>query len=308
MTARWWVFLFLLCVVSSAHAASFDCKKASTKTEKIICGNEPLSDLDSKLADVYAKAYAASGPVAKARMRAGQRTWLGFVSRNCDDAECITVAYQARIDQLEDVEKNTDVEGPIDKRGALEFEGLRLGEVLDDKKARRVLSGFSCRPDKLLSSIEHERVVSCRGSTTFEKQKMDAILDLHGNHQLASVFLFYDTPYPEEGVISTSVSEMENRLIATYGQPEILRTESAHQPIKYDPKDLIGMPGSSEQFDYGDDQWVFSNGASIVLEPSAGHQKVEGGTFLVVRLLALIALRAWVFLPLCRVTTRFRLF
>lgn len=277
MTARWWLCVVMLCAGFSAHAASFDCKKASTPTEKMICESTPLSDLDSKLADVYSKTFAAASPNAKVRLRAGQRTWLGLVSRNCDDVECITVAYQARIDQLEDVEKNTDVESPIDKRGALEFEGLRLGEVLDDKKARQVLSGFSCRPDKLLSSIEHERIVSCRGSTTFEQQRMDALLELHVNHQLASVFLSYDTPYPEEGVISTTVSEMENRLIATYGQPDILRTESVHQPIKYDPKDLIGMPGSSEQFNYGGDQWMFENGASIVLEPSAGHQKVEGG-------------------------------
>jgi uncharacterized protein len=277
MTARWWVFVFLLCVGSSAHAAGFDCKKASTQTEKIICGNIPLSDLDSKLADVYAKTYEASNPAAKAKLRVGQRIWLGFVNGICGDAECITVAYQARIDQLEGVEKNIDVEGPTDKRGALEFEGLRLGQMLDDKKARKVISGFSCRPDKLMSSIEHERVVSCSGRANFEKQEMDAILDLHGNHELASVFLCYDTPYPEEGVVSTSVSEMENRLIATYGQPEILRTESAHQPIKYGPKDLIGMPGSSEQYDYGGDQWVFANGASIILETCAGHQKVEGG-------------------------------
>jgi len=273
MTRQWMFFCLFLFLGVPAHAASFDCNKASTQTEKTVCGNGELSGLDTTLAEVYAKSLAASSPVAKAKLRAGERIWLGFLNGVCDDAECITVAYQARIDQLEDVGKNINVEGPFDKRGALEFKG----EVLDDKKARQVLSGFSCRPDKILSSIDHERAVSCRGSTTFERQRMDALLELHGNHQLASFVLSYDTPYPEEGVISTTVSEMENRLIAIYGQPDILRTESVHQPIKYDPKDLIGMPGSSEQYDDGGDQWAFANGASIVLEPFGGHQKIEGG-------------------------------
>jgi hypothetical protein len=83
----------------------------------------------------------------------------------------------------------------------------------------------------------------------------------------------YDTPYPLEGVNSTSVDEMEDRLIATYGQPDVLRPESKRQPVQYDPKDLL--PGNP--LNQGSDLWIFAHGASISMGWCAGHQKEPGG-------------------------------
>jgi uncharacterized protein len=274
---QWAFFCVFIFLGASVHAASFDCKKALSKTEKIICGSDELSHLDSELANKYQMAYAASGQAAQEKLVMAQRAWLDFVRMNCEDEECIAIFYAARIDQLESLAKSGANEDSSESRKPLDFEGLPLGQVLDDKKARKVFKGFACHSDKLMSSIEHQPVVTCEGQTTFEHQQMDADIELHGNHELAGIMLCYDTPYPEEGVNSTSVSDMEDRLIATYGKPDILRTESAHQPVKYDPKDLIGLPGSTDQFDQGGDQWVFAHSASVIMEPCAGHQKVDGG-------------------------------
>lgn len=47
------VYLFnvsmLLLTAGYAHSASFDCNKALTKTEHLICSDESLSQLDNKL-------------------------------------------------------------------------------------------------------------------------------------------------------------------------------------------------------------------------------------------------------------------
>lgn len=274
---RWVIFCGFAILGTSAHAASFDCSKASSKSEKLICGSNELSNLDSKLAEKYQVAYAASGSVAQEKLVVAQRAWLGFVRLNCEDEECIAILYKARIDQLEGLAKSNANEGRAENRKPLDFEGLQLGQVLDDKRARDIFKGFACRPDKTMSSIEHQSVATCSGQTIFEDQQMDADIELHGNHQLAGITLCYDTPFPEEDVNSASVSEMEDRLIAAYGKPDILRTESVHQSIRYDPKNLIGLVGSSDQFDQGGDQWVFAHGATIIMEPCVGHQKVEGG-------------------------------
>tara|TARA_B100000989_G_C19517066_1_gene462205 strand:+ start:283 stop:483 length:201 start_codon:yes stop_codon:yes gene_type:complete len=34
-------------------AASFDCKKAETKTEKVICGDKEISQMDKDLSNIY---------------------------------------------------------------------------------------------------------------------------------------------------------------------------------------------------------------------------------------------------------------
>jgi uncharacterized protein len=274
------LFCGFILIGTPVHAASFDCKKASTTTEKIICGSNDLSALDSKLSQIYQKVYDASDPNAKENLLIGQRSWVRYVRLVCEDEECITIAYEDRIDQLEDFAKGRFDDDHAKNLEALELKGLQFGQVLDDTKAHAAFANLECdsknakQMAKLMSSIEHQVVVWCEGKTTFEDQEMDAVIELHGSRRLSGINLCYDTPYPLEGVNSTPVNVMEDRLIATYGQPDILRTESRHQPVQYDPKDLLP---NSNPLDGGEDQWIFADGASITLGSCLGHQKESGG-------------------------------
>jgi uncharacterized protein len=263
---------------STAHAASFDCKNVSDNIEKIICNSKSLSDLDSRLAETYQKVYAASDSATKTKLLSNQRAWLHHVRFVCGDEECITISYEARIDQLEDLSNEYTSVGQAENLTNLNFEGLQVGEVLDEAAARKIIHNFECGGDKQLekslSAFEHQAVRVCRGDAIFEGQQMDAIIQLHSDRRLVSVMLTYDTPYPDEGVNTISATDLENRMIRTYGEPSILRTESLHQPVQYDPADLVEMTVARDQ---GGDQWFFANGASIVLEPGIGHQKEMGG-------------------------------
>jgi uncharacterized protein len=53
-----WAILGWLVFLTTAQAASFDCGKASTKIEQMICNNQELSDLDSKMAKSYKDALS----------------------------------------------------------------------------------------------------------------------------------------------------------------------------------------------------------------------------------------------------------
>ncbi|HFO7640998.1 TPA: lysozyme inhibitor LprI family protein, partial [Escherichia coli] len=48
------VFTFLL-QIGTANAVSFDCSKAKSYSEKLICNNSELSELDDKLNSLYQK-------------------------------------------------------------------------------------------------------------------------------------------------------------------------------------------------------------------------------------------------------------
>ena len=48
------VYALLLCGGTPILAASFDCTKALTQVERLICATEPLSALDSRLVHAYA--------------------------------------------------------------------------------------------------------------------------------------------------------------------------------------------------------------------------------------------------------------
>ncbi|MGI9571434.1 MAG: lysozyme inhibitor LprI family protein [Desulfobulbia bacterium] len=98
--------IFVLSVIGFGFAASayaspsFDCAKASTKVEKIICDSADLSELDSELAEAYKIALRDSPwSSANKRIRQDQKDWLA--SRNlCETGACLGDLYQQRIDIL----------------------------------------------------------------------------------------------------------------------------------------------------------------------------------------------------------------
>ena len=97
-TRRAAAFAILLAFAASGtQAASFDCTKASTRTEKLICADAELSRLDSELGQVYAQARR-SAPDAAA-VQDAQRTWLKQRDK-CQDAGCLARIYRERIAAL----------------------------------------------------------------------------------------------------------------------------------------------------------------------------------------------------------------
>ncbi len=81
-------------------AASFDCTKASSTTEKLICGDESLSELDKQLASSYKLALESA--TDKDGLKAQQRDWLKQNRNLCGDATCLTQAYKDRITELKE--------------------------------------------------------------------------------------------------------------------------------------------------------------------------------------------------------------
>jgi hypothetical protein len=85
---------------SAVHAASFDCSKAASATEKLICANARISDLDEHLGRYYGAARAELGRGAACFMST-QREWLRKVRNACKDSACLERAYLQRLAELD---------------------------------------------------------------------------------------------------------------------------------------------------------------------------------------------------------------
>jgi len=95
------LYLFgLLGVALSAQGASFDCGKAQSKVEHLICDNPEISKLDDELSSAYKTALQDK---AKAdAIKRGQKQWMK--ERNgCTDAACVRRAYETRLSGLSSV-------------------------------------------------------------------------------------------------------------------------------------------------------------------------------------------------------------
>lgn len=82
-------------LLSGAQAASFDCDKAASGVEKMICADNTLSNLDIALSSVYGKALFRSTEPSK--LKAAQRSWLKNTRNVCQTAQCVEVAYKQRV-------------------------------------------------------------------------------------------------------------------------------------------------------------------------------------------------------------------
>ena len=96
-------FAWLLLLWSATfQAVGFDCKKAKTKTEQMICDeSSPISFLktrDDELDIAYQWALMRVGD--KQKLVKEQRRWLKDIRNVCPDKNCLAKAYFSRFDEL----------------------------------------------------------------------------------------------------------------------------------------------------------------------------------------------------------------
>ena len=85
-----------------ADAASFDCARARSASERAICGNRSLEDRDVKMATLYSVVRQFQGGMgALAAMRDRQSEWLGQRELCGANIACIRRSYDVRIAELE---------------------------------------------------------------------------------------------------------------------------------------------------------------------------------------------------------------
>lgn len=85
-------------LAGSAHAASFDCRKAATRTEKMICSDKELGNADSEMSGLYHE--LTSGTYQRKDLLTDQRVWLKNVRDACDDLACMRSVHRERIAYL----------------------------------------------------------------------------------------------------------------------------------------------------------------------------------------------------------------
>lgn len=84
----------LLLYGDRAEAAGFDCKKAATPVERLICEDPILNSLDAQVEGAYRGALDRSNHPA--RVKEMQQAWLKRRDA-CADAKCMSAAYSRQI-------------------------------------------------------------------------------------------------------------------------------------------------------------------------------------------------------------------
>ena len=101
------LILPLLFCSGPSLAASFDCGKARSTMEKLICSDEKLSRLDEDLNVAFRQAVTVSG--AGSLVTQWQRQWLrSYAVTSCKDVPCLQTAFADRVELLRSVAPSSE--------------------------------------------------------------------------------------------------------------------------------------------------------------------------------------------------------
>jgi len=101
--------------VAAAATPSFDCAKAKTSIEKVVCGDEPLAALDVELARLYR--LASTGKRADA-LRSSQAKWRDERNACATAADVAACAVRSYVERIYRVRKDFPRARTDDAKGA----------------------------------------------------------------------------------------------------------------------------------------------------------------------------------------------
>ena len=175
-------FVALAGTSAPVQAQSFDCAKASTSVERMICDDPRLGELDSEVAEAYQIALRDS-PWASAnrRIRADQKAWVARRDR-CASARCVRKMYQMRLGQLHaEVDSGDDGEGAMAGAGGGNPDPGRMMAVCRDRAAH----------------VMHVRAPDV--STKYEGQRTDGTHAVNGTAYLRGIEETFQCSFDSRG-------------------------------------------------------------------------------------------------------------
>lgn len=142
-----------------AHAASFDCAKAGTSVEKMICSDAATSALDGKLQQTYKTALAATNAYGRKALAKEQRNWIKYTRGICQDTACLREVYADRIavlaNNLGSIENHRLCIKPSNYQGDADDCGVSV-EVYRDPNDH--IESFN---DSLMHERQGGRIIDC---------------------------------------------------------------------------------------------------------------------------------------------------
>ncbi|MBC8008151.1 MAG: hypothetical protein H7X76_08920 [Prolixibacteraceae bacterium] len=91
--------LALAFAVCTPVQAAFDCSRAKSNAEKLLCSNPRLAVADERMALAFRGAIHRG--VDRRLLMETQRDWINDARDICNDVECMLKAYEERISELD---------------------------------------------------------------------------------------------------------------------------------------------------------------------------------------------------------------
>ncbi len=208
--------IFSMLPALQSQAASFDCRKAVTTIERLICSDQRLSELDEVLTMRYEESLAKSNLPGKKRLRNEQKQWLIDQRGKCSNIGCLTDIYEQRIKAIGGFPREI-LECP--QCGAWQISGSSVqwmsGDILHIDESHVEISGcgvFDVLDDKILVSDEGDERKSYRVTLKLRPIKQFLLCNVNKSEWQMNIEVsghFSEGGYAEFSLVSNKESGFE---------------------------------------------------------------------------------------------------
>jgi uncharacterized protein len=193
MTGDYMEIAEVLGLIPKFGPATFDCAKATTRVESMICGDRYAADLDGRAGSYYGTALAISEHPDQ--LKAEQHSWLATQRDQCPDIVCVRRAYERRFEILRALNEPAGtappplpvndpypasfVRAPFVKPGVVEE--LAESQVIDGSHARRVVAIDLSKPKEVRTNLGEATTTKRDGDTipyVYEDEPVDDPADI----------------------------------------------------------------------------------------------------------------------------------
>jgi uncharacterized protein YecT (DUF1311 family) len=199
--------------VLPGEQASFNCAKAQSIDEQIICSNHGLAQLDRRMGEIYSTARAALPKAEKNALLQAQRAWLSGHDTACgipsqgtvpkDAVACFIKRYQARTAELQALMTRGNV---IRELGGTEPWAEDEDQSQDSQKHMDML--VSCvGKDQADSVVAKGQCCGPGGEWTVEDESTATPYVINGKRYLVFTVNYYDHISVTRGMCETQTNE-----------------------------------------------------------------------------------------------------
>jgi uncharacterized protein len=180
------ISILLFCAASTVNAASFDCTKAASHVEKLICSNSEISELDDEVNIDYHKTLDETNNGLRTDLIKQQKHWLKFMRNRCSDELCLKHAYWSKLAELETffIVNNLNIHGPTYIKSPYKNEAEKL-EPIKQILATTKMHAASSQPafcQQIFDDIKQMRNISFLEAKVKTSSYEDAALDPWKQH------------------------------------------------------------------------------------------------------------------------------
>ncbi|WP_298145349.1 hypothetical protein [uncultured Acinetobacter sp.] len=97
----WAFLLFIACFSGATQAASFNCERAQTSTEKAVCEHRIVNDADVKMATSYTILRKLVPIQTRSLIQEEQIKWLQLRDQCQDNLNCLVDVYKMRQQKID---------------------------------------------------------------------------------------------------------------------------------------------------------------------------------------------------------------